>query len=207
MENTQGPDTTPRGNEALNTKAPGETNGGSPPKGQAEPKSRTEPRRQWLARFQVALIVLGSLNILGFVTGQAWLRGLSIASVASPLPFVFSQFRGYETFAADYEVIAHYENGQKESVAISPPLYSKLGGTYNRRNTYGAAASYGPRMTKPSEEALVNHVLAFGLCEGGPIARQLADPNVRSATLEVRSRTAGSTEVWTKTIDCEDDAH
>jgi len=147
------------------------------------------------------------LNILGFVTGQAWLRGLSIASVASPLPFVFSQFRGYETFAASYELTAHYEDGRKASVSITPELYSQLGGTYNRRNTYGAAASFGPRMTEPSEETLVNHVLTFGLCNGGPIAQHLEDPRVQSATLTVTSRTAGSTEAWRKDIECEPHAH
>jgi len=146
------------------------------------------------------------LNLLGYLTGQSWLRGLSIASVASPLPFVFSQFRGYETFAASYELSANYTGGRKVSVAITPELYAELGGSYNRRNTYGAAASFGPRMTKPDEEKLVNQVLTFGFCSGGPIASQLEDPNVTSATLTVTSRTKGSTEVWNKTIECEPNA-
>ena len=154
---------------------------------------------------QVGLIVLGALNLTGFVTQQPWLRGLAIASVASPLPFVFSQFRGYETFAADYELIALSKQGEQTRVAITPALYSRLGGSYNRRNTYGAAASYGPRMTEPGERALVEHVLAFGICAGGPIARALPEPELARGTFVVSSRTFGSTETWRKVIECERD--
>ncbi|MDD9941190.1 MAG: hypothetical protein OXU20_09145 [Myxococcales bacterium] len=165
------------------------------------------PARSRLAvRCQTALIVLGALNLLGFLSGQGWLRGLAIASVASPLPFVFSQFRDYETFAADYELTAYDREGREERVAITPRLYSKLGGTYNRRNTYGAAASYGPRMTRPAEQALVTQVLTYGLCHGGPIAQQLDNPKIARATLQVTSRTAGSDETWSKTVECDDDA-
>lgn len=155
---------------------------------------------------QIALIALGSFNIVGFITEQPWLRGVAIASMASPLPFVFSQFRGYETFAANFTVVARYDDGREQIVPITPALYSKLGGSYNRRNTYGAVVSYGPRMTSQAEQDLTHHVLSYGFCNSGPLAQLLDDPALAQAKLIVQSRTLGSDEVWQKVVEC-DDSH
>lgn len=157
-------------------------------------------RRRRVAEW--GLVLLGTLNLIGFVSDQTWLRGLAVASVASPLPLVFSQFRGFETFAAGFSVKASYADGEIRLVEITPGLYARLGGSYNRRNTYGAVVSYGPRFETPGERALLTHVLGYGFCGQGPLAQQLGRPNPASVELEVRSLTAGSAEVWNQAISC-----
>ena len=51
---------------------------------------------------RVTLVLLGLLQIIGFATGQKWLKGIGQVSVASPLPIVFTEQKGCETFALDF---------------------------------------------------------------------------------------------------------
>ncbi len=137
----------------------------------------------------VVLVAVGLSQLAGFVVGSQTLRGLGALSTASPLPFVFSAFRGVETFAADFELTVEDVTGERRSVVITPQLYAQLDGPYNRRNAYGAVISYGPALDKPEERAMVDRVLRYGFCDGGPLAQQLGGGGtLRSATITVRGR-------------------
>jgi hypothetical protein len=138
------------------------------------------------------LVGIGLLQAVGWATGFSALRGIGQMSAASPLPFVFSSFRGVETFAAEFEVELERDDGTKARFVITPQLYSKLDGPYNRRNTYGAVLSYGPALDAPSERRLVESVLRYGLCNGGPLAWEFGEPDhVAKVRAEVHSKTRG----------------
>ncbi len=139
-----------------------------------------------------ALIGVGLVQAVGWATGFSALRGIGQMSAASPLPFVFSSFRGVETFAADFEIELERVDGTRVRFVITPELYSKLDGPYNRRNTYGAVLSYGPALNAPAERQLVESVLRYGLCNSGPLAWQFGEPDpVVKVRAEVRSKTRG----------------
>ena len=120
----------------------------------------------------VLLIALGSLQMLGLVLGLPALRGLGVASTAAPLPLVFSHFRGVETFALDFTVHLDLADGATWSAAVTPALYARIAGPYNRRNVYGAAFAYGPALNAPGERALWQGVLRYGFCRPGPLLRE-----------------------------------
>jgi hypothetical protein len=161
----------------------------------------TEPRARTWASY--ALVGVGLLQAVGWATGFPALRGIGQMSAASPLPFVFSSFRGVETFAAEFEIELERDDGTRTSYLVTPELYSQLDGPYNRRNTYGAVLSYGPALDAPGERRLVESVLRYGLCNGGPLAWQFGEPGpVLQVRAEVRSKTRGGRPPFRLELSC-----
>lgn len=152
-----------------------------------------------------ALVALGLLQALGFALGSDTLRGLGAMTAASPLPLVFSSFRSWETFAADFEIELTRQNGERVRQLVTPQLYAKLDGPYNRRNTYGAVLSYGPALDAPRERALVDAVLRYGLCGHGPLAQRFGEVEpIQRFVVEVRSKTRPEPAPFRREITCSD---
>ena len=105
-----------------------------------------------------ALGILGFLQMIGDLSGLRVLKGLGAASAASPAPKVFCSAGGLETFSSRFVLEWRDPAGRRQSLPLSPALYRKLRGPYNRRNVYGAALAYGPVL--PDE--LRDSVLANG---------------------------------------------
>ncbi len=144
----------------------------------------------------LVLLVLGSLHMIGYVTGSRALRGLGAASAMSPAPKVFSDVDGLETFASEFTLGYRGTDGAPLSLRITPELYGRLGGPYNRRNVYGAALSYAPRLPVP----LWTAVYCYGMAPapGGPLRHELGIPDgARDVTISIRTRTRGRTDQWT----------
>jgi hypothetical protein len=117
------------------------------------------------------------------------MRGIGALTAASPLPFVFSSFRDVETFAAEFEIELTRESGGSVQHLVTPALYAELDGPYNRRNTYGAVLAYGPALTAPQEQVLVDSVLRYGLCGRGPLARRFGETEaVTRVIVKVRGK-------------------
>ncbi|MDH5764153.1 MAG: hypothetical protein OEZ51_14360 [Nitrospinota bacterium] len=136
------------------------------------------------------LFLLGSLQIVGVAIGSRAIKSIGLASAASPLPLVFSHFRGIETFAVDFRLRLKRKGHTVFDAPITSTLYKKLEGPYNRRNIYGAVFAYGPVLTQPSEKVLVNSVLKQGLCPGRPLVQEFGLPkDFDEVEIEVHSNT------------------
>ena len=145
------------------------------------------------------LIVIGFTQMVGYVTGSRALRGLGAASAISPLPKVFSDVDGLETFASEFTLRYRHADGTPDSVRITPEIYGRLGGPYNRRNVYGAALSYAPRLPAP----LWTAVYCYGMTPGGPLRRELGfRPDDRDFSISIRTLTRGRGDAWTFEPDC-----
>ncbi|MCB0341869.1 MAG: hypothetical protein H6626_12985 [Pseudobdellovibrionaceae bacterium] len=120
------------------------------------------------------LIFVGLFQVFGMIPGFSALRGLGLATVASPLPLVFSHFRGNETFNADFYLKLFKDNHEVYGQKITPKLYSQLLGPYNRRNVFGAVFAYGPYLNQPQERELLNTILKNAFCNNGPLAREFS---------------------------------
>jgi len=143
-------------------------------------------------RIALALFILGLSQMLGSVTGLKALKGLGAAWGFAPNPKVFSDVDGLETFASEFTL--HWKvKGQAQSLSITPELYSRLQGPYNRRNVYGAALSYAPRMP----EALWQPVFCHGLAPGGPLRRELGvSEDAQDFAIEIKTKTKGRNDQW-----------
>ena len=149
---------------------------------------------RWRYAAAAALLVLGSLQMIGYAAGSRALRGLGAASAVSPLPKVFSDVNGLETFASEFVLHYRRSDGARDSVRITPEVYGRLGGPYNRRNVYGAALSYAPRLPEP----LWTAVYCYGMVPGGPLRRELGFRSDDTGfSITIRTRTRGRSDTWT----------
>ena len=146
--------------------------------------------RNWLA---LALLVLGSFQMTGYLLGLTWVRGLGACSAASPFPKVFSDVRGLETFASGFTMVYETPEGLEVTETITPEYYQRLQGPYWRRNVYGAALSYGPRLPREIWET----VFCYGLQPGGPMRLDFEIPaDARRTRVVIETRTRGRDDRW-----------
>lgn len=137
------------------------------------------------------LLLIGLLQIIGLTPGLQPLRGLGLATVAAPLPLVFSHFRGNETFAADFKLQLLKNEQIVFDQQIDSQMYSLLRGPYNRRNIYGAVFAYGAYLNKPGEVELVQSVLKRGFCDGGPLKGEFGiESDFDTVHIHVHTKTA-----------------
>ena len=137
------------------------------------------------------MFIFGLTQMLGYYTDNKILRGIGAAYLSSPMPKVFSDVKGLETFASKFTLEYTTNDQQKHKIPITPELYSKIRGPYKRRNVFGAALSYAPRL--PSE--LWQPVFNYGF--SGPLIEELELPSDAS-TIRVRieTKTAARNDRW-----------
>jgi hypothetical protein len=147
-----------------------------------------------------AILGLGLTQMLGDTIGSRPLKGLGAVSAAAPFPKVFCDVRGYEPFAAEFTLLCVSGSKECTPIPITPQLYRQLGGSYNRRNAYGAALSYAPRLPEPIWQS----VAQYGLRPSGPLRQELGLPaDAAHINIHIATRTRGRDEAWLLTPGCE----
>ncbi|HEU4996835.1 MAG TPA: hypothetical protein VFT29_18590 [Gemmatimonadaceae bacterium] len=167
----------------------------------ADTADRVDTRRALKRRniAAVTLLLLGSIQMLGVAVDSRALRGLGAALAMAPNPKVFSDVDGLETFASEFTLFFRDAAGAAHSLVITPEVYGRIRGPYNRRNVYGAALSYAPRMP----EALWTSVYCHGLSPHGPLRHELGlAPTDHDLTITIRTRTRGRHDAWTYAPAC-----
>ena len=148
----------------------------------------------------IFICLIGGLQITGYVFNLNALRGLGAALASSPLPIVFTQVKGVETFASDFFISFETEKDGLKEMQITPEIYSKFSGPYNRRNVYGAAISYGPVLPDKLRDA----VLQFGFCKKILIKEFNLPANSKNFSVRIKTKTKGENDEWVFKIICED---
>ena len=133
----------------------------------------------------ILLVLLGLMQSIGYVMGNKTIKSLGLLTVASPLPIVFTQQKGFlETFALDFTLV-YEEQSLEKSIRITPELYAKLDKPYNYRNVLGAAISYGPILP----EALVQSVLGYAFVEPATVSKAFGIGEMKNAYIKLTSKT------------------
>jgi len=134
------------------------------------------------------LLILGLAQIAGDLLGILPLKGIAAATVASPAPKVFSAVRGLETYSTRFFI--EWDGGGAE---LTPEVYSRMRGPYNRRNVYGAALAGGPKLPRPMWEAVFRH----GFGPDGPLRAEFGLPSdATNVCVIVRTKTRGRHDEW-----------
>ena len=128
--------------------------------------------------------VLGSLQIVGHATGSRTIRGLGLATGIAPYPKVFCEAEGYEPFAANFTITGTDDNGAPVQIPLTAERYSQLKGPYQRRNVYGAALAYAPRLP----EDLRNHLFSKVLADESPLSSELDLPSLTDPKITINAR-------------------
>ena len=141
------------------------------------------------------LLLIGLLQMTGDLLGVPALKGIGAATAASPAPKVFSAVRGLETYSTRFFVEWTDDNGDARSVELTPELYSRIEGPYNRRNVYGAIVAYGPVLaTTETTRPMYEGVARYALCGDARLLRELGiDPETIAGDLRVRYRPVAGT--------------
>ena len=128
-------------------------------------------------RAGIFLLAMGLMQMAGDVLHIPALKGIGAATEASPAPKVFSSVRGLETFSTIFMIQWSDHSGVVHSVQITPEMYSRLRGPYNRRNVYGAVLAYGPILqSDPRTHLMFDSVATYALCGDAPLLRELGIP-------------------------------
>jgi hypothetical protein len=91
-----------------------------------------EARHRWPASTSARAIgvtllgVLGCTQLIAYYLEWPVVRGLAAATVASPLPLVFTAYHGHETFSNSFHYAAVDERGGQYKGVIGPELYSRF---------------------------------------------------------------------------------
>lgn len=122
----------------------------------------------------LGLLIIGLFQMTGDVLGLSALRGIGAATVASPAPKVFSAARGLETYSSRFFLEWTDREGKAHSFALTPEIYSRMAGPYNRRNVYGAALAYGPVLSiDPRTQPMFQAVIRYAFCGEAPVLKEL----------------------------------
>lgn len=146
----------------------------------------------------ILIITTGLLQVMGYLTNIKMIRNLGMATASSPLPIVFTEIKGVETFASDFFIQYTDTNEIRKEIKITPEIYSKLKGPYNRRNIYGAAISYGPVLKKELWQAVFN----YGLCRQVLQEEMELPLSGKKYSIKVKTKTSGRSDVWDLKYDC-----
>jgi len=126
-----------------------------------------------MSKAAVFLLLLGLLQMAGDVLGLRALKGIGAATNASPAPKVFSTVSGLETYSSRFFLEWKDRAGGERSLQITPEIYARIRGPYNRRNVFGAVFAYGPVLPA----ALREPVMRYALCGPAPLLHELGiDP-------------------------------
>jgi hypothetical protein len=143
----------------------------------------------------IALLAVGLLQMTGDLLERAGLpgvgrplKGIGTATTASPAPKVFSAVRGVETYSTHFHLEWTDRGGGSHSLTLSPAVYGRVRGPYNRRNVYGAVLAYGPVLaTDPRTRPMYESVTRYALCGDAPLLRELGiDPADVAGPVRVR---------------------
>jgi hypothetical protein len=122
----------------------------------------------------ICLVVLGLAQMTGDLANLPALKAIAAATGASPAPKVFSAVKGLETYSTRFFLEWENSAGEARSFQITPEVYSRLGGPYNRRNVYGAVLAYGPVLSSdPHTKPVFDAVARYALCGNAPLLREL----------------------------------
>ena len=145
----------------------------------------------------IALLMVGLMQMVGDLCGLPALRGIGAATTASPAPKVFPAVQGFETYSTRFFVEWTDTAGSPHSLQLTPEVYARLAGPYNRRNVYGAALAYGPVLaTDPRTQPMFLAVTKYALCGEAPLLKELGiDPTSIAGQVRVRFESLPGTEM------------
>jgi len=135
------------------------------------------------SRSAYLLLAVGLMQMTGDLCDVPVLRGLGAATMASPAPRVFTTRAGIEGFSARFFI-----EWPNHSLELTPQLYARLRGPYNRRNVYGAALAGGPLLrSDPKLRPMWDAVASRALCGNAPLLRELGiDPTTIDGPVRLR---------------------
>lgn len=140
------------------------------------------------------LLIIGLSQMAGDLWQSPALKGLGAATAVSPAPKVFTAVRGMEPYSTRFYLGWTDRGGIAHELPLTPEVYARVAGPYNRRNVYGAALAGGPVLaTDERLVAMFRGVTNYALCGRAPLLRELGIDPADIVSLCVRYEPAPGT--------------
>src|SRR5215470_18344340 len=131
-------------------------------------------RTKRMNKAAVVLLVVGLAQMTGDLLRLPALKAIGAATGASPAPKVFTATRGMEAYSTRFYLEWTDRLGVARELRLTPEIYRRMAGPYNRRNIYGAVLAGGPVMA--TDERLIRmyrSVSESALCGRAALLREL----------------------------------
>lgn len=120
------------------------------------------------------LLILGLVQITGDITRIPAIKGIGAATTASPAPKVFTYSGGMESYSTRFFLQWTDLSGASHSLQITPEIYSRVKGPYNRRNVFGAVVAYGPVLASSKyTQPIFESVARYAMTGDAPLLREI----------------------------------
>ncbi len=144
----------------------------------------TSPLRIRIAAAALALLAVA--QPIADIAAMPELKAVLAATQAAPAMKVFTAQQGFETYAARYFISWREPDGRAQRIELTPQLYGRMRGPYNRRNVYGAALSYGPVLrSSPMTRPMAGSVAAYAFCKPGGLLREMRLTDAQPSAVEI----------------------
>jgi len=119
------------------------------------------------------LLLIGLMQMAGDLLHVRAVQAIGAAIGASPAPKVFTSIRGMEGYSTRFFLEWTDGDGDTHVLQLTPEIYQRLKGPYNRRNVYGAVLAGGPVMVSdPILLQMHRSVSHYALCGRSPLLRE-----------------------------------
>jgi hypothetical protein len=145
----------------------------------------------------VTLIAVGVARVVGFFTGLFPISVLALQFGASPLPLVFSQVRGVETYGRRFAVTLTTASGIRTEVS-GDRLAQALPGPFTRVKLYVDQLAFADLSREPRRQSFLRQAA----CAGGPVARVLGVADPVAVRLRLWSAVPRESAVATFDVEC-----
>ena len=147
------------------------------------------------------VVFIGLIQVLGFLTRLDSVRALGKATVASPLPLVFTSVGIFESFATELTIELVFQSGGRLTVPVTSETYSRLHGPYDRRGAYAMLLVHAPLWP----QHILNSIVGFGFCRDGPLARAFElQEDIAYLLINISSKADPDEGIWTRVVQCKD---
>jgi hypothetical protein len=134
----------------------------------------------------VALIALAVAQPIADIAAMPRLKAVLAATQVAPAMKVFTAQQGFETYASRYFISWREPDGRAQRIELTPQIYGRMQGPYNRRNVYGAALSYGPVLRSSAQtRPMADSVAAYAFCTPGGLLRELRLTDAPPSAVEI----------------------
>jgi sterol desaturase/sphingolipid hydroxylase (fatty acid hydroxylase superfamily) len=153
------------------------------------------------------LVIWGSLSSSMYLTNTDQnIQKFTMPFVSSPLPIVFSHYKGVETFATRFHLYIELDTEIpfNFTTTLDATKYELIKGPYNRRNVYGAMFSFGPFFEDDALIKLRDQILKYAVCEPGMMKRELYLTNALIKKIDITTTvdTQNDNRTWITHIVC-----
>ena len=160
---------------------------------------RDDRNHKIITFLSVIVVILGTIQIAGFVLRNGKIFYIGKATAIAPLPRPFVDIHGYENFASNVSYDIKMRNGSVVTKKINSSVLMELKGPHKRKIVYINAIVFSPVVKKYRYDSILN----YAFCNNGPLLKMFhVEGDVKEVVVHIKTMTAGRKDYWKIPVVC-----